>query len=178
MLQLVHSNPWYALQIQTQAHPGVLEGLRWHGLPTYHPTYSVPSQRKYRSALQRPLFPGYVFVRLNLENLDLRHRAISVPGVIRLVGYGETPLSITEREIETIRTLAAAPVKLAPSPVVAGETVCVTNGPLKGMEGVVVHIKGSTRIVVSIGMLNRGVSAEVDASWLAPVKPAPLRKAA
>src|SRR5712691_11338389 len=120
MLELVHSNPWYALQIQTQAHPAVLEGLGWHGLATFHPTYSQPSKRTYRPVLTRPLFPGYVFVRLNLENLDLRHRAVSVPGVIRFVGYGDQPVMIGVHEIEAIRTLAAAPVALAPAAVVAG----------------------------------------------------------
>jgi len=53
-----------------------------------------------------------------------------------------------------------------PAPVTPGEVVLVKSGPLAGVEGVVVLVKGSTRVIVSIGLLNRGVSAEVDASCL------------
>ncbi len=61
-----------------------------HLLPTF------PSVRKWkdrRKVLDLPLFPGYVFVRIALER---RLNVLMVPGVVRLVGFGDCPVAMPD----------------------------------------------------------------------------------
>ena len=51
-----------------------------------------------------------------------------------------------------------------------GQTVLIERGPLTGVEGILQEIKKKTfRLVVSIRLLQRSVSAEVDRTWIRPV---------
>ena len=43
-----------------------------------------------------------------------------------------------------------------------GQAVLIERGPLSGLEGILVEVKGKLRLVVSINLLQRSVSAEVD----------------
>ena len=48
--------------------------------------------------------------------------------------------------------------------------VLLESGPLAGLEGRLERIKDRYRIVVSLTLLNTGVSAEVDRAWVRPLK--------
>jgi hypothetical protein len=52
-----------------------------------------------------------------------------------------------------------------------GQTVLIERGPLAGVEGILQEVKGKYRIVVSINLLQRSVSSEIDRSWVRPVNP-------
>src|SRR5437868_5557729 len=65
-----------------------------HFLPQFD---SVRKWKDRKVRLRMPLFPGYLFVRLPLEN---RVRALEVPGVARLVGFGGQPLPLEDAEID------------------------------------------------------------------------------
>jgi transcription antitermination factor NusG len=49
-----------------------------------------------------------------------------------------------------------------------GEMVRVVTGPFKGMEGLVSKIKGKTRVIINVDMIQQAVAVEVDADSLAP----------
>ena len=51
----------------------------------------------------------------------------------------------------------------------AGRRVRVQAGPLRGLEGLIVRIKGQTRIVLNVDMIRESVAVEVDSSLLSPV---------
>jgi transcription antitermination factor NusG len=53
-----------------------------------------------------------------------------------------------------------------------GQSVLVERGPLKGTEGVVVRMKGAYRLVVSVFLLQRSISAEIDRDSVRPLSPA------
>jgi transcription antitermination factor NusG len=48
-----------------------------------------------------------------------------------------------------------------------GKKVRIVNGPLEGTEGVLIRRKNAFRLVVSIDLITRAVSVEVDASDVA-----------
>ena len=50
-----------------------------------------------------------------------------------------------------------------------GNAVRVSQGPLKGMEGIIFRFKGQTRIVLNVDMIRESVAVEVDSSWLEPM---------
>jgi hypothetical protein len=53
----------------------------------------------------------------------------------------------------------------------------IEYGPLRGLTGVVIHIKSEIKLVLSVTLLQRSVAVEVDRAWLGdpyPLKPAAL----
>lgn len=146
---------WYALQVRPQREIAVLEALVFREVLAYWPSYRVKVGQHY---VRKSLFPGYVFARLNLASHP------NVPNVLRIVGAGKDPTPIPDEEISAVRRLSqspsARPERL--SDLKVGQAVKVRIGPLTGLEGYVVYLKNSTRIVVSVGLLGQAASAEVD----------------
>lgn len=143
--------------------------LRERGMEQFSPTYRVENQWSDRvKRLDRPLFPGYVFCRLNMND---RLPMLTVPGVVGLVGIGKQPVSIPEEEIEQIRTMVQSGLPLSPWPFLKeGDAIVIEKGPLAGLEGLLLKVKRQSRIVVSIDLLQRSVAAEIDVSWVRPLK--------
>jgi transcription antitermination factor NusG len=47
--------------------------------------------------------------------------------------------------------------------------VRINDGPLKGLEGILVRDK-ETRLVLSVMLLQRSISVEIDRAWVSPLK--------
>jgi transcriptional antiterminator NusG len=113
------------------------------------------------------LFPGYVFCRFNRTELM---PIITVPWVIDIVSRGRVPVPIDEDEMRGIRLLADSGLASEPCTYLSvGERVEVTEGPLEGVEGILIREKGHQRLVVSVSLLLRSVSVEVPSNWVKPV---------
>jgi transcriptional antiterminator NusG len=115
--------------------------------------------------VRQPLFPGYIFCRYRPA---CRGDILTTPGVVRILGWGGEPEPVAEHEVEAIRTIVASGLAYRASDYLCtGDRVRLHSGPLKGLEGLVLSVKeGSYRFVVSVALLNRSVSVEVDGSWL------------
>jgi len=110
--------------------------------------------------IEQPLFPGYLFGRFCLED---RVRVLQAPGVKQIIGIGNTPVPISDGEIENLKALISSGSLLAPWPYLyAGQRVRIARGPLAGIEGFVIRAEqGEPRIVVSVNLLQRSVAAEI-----------------
>ena len=123
--------------------------------------------RLFRSHL--PLFPGYLFCRLDLNTRLLP--LFTTPGVVRLLGVGQTPLPVDDCEIDAIRAVLKTSRATRPWPMPkAGERVRIEAGPLCGVEGILVGQKRNSRLVVSVTLLQRAIAVEVDADTARPVQ--------
>lgn len=132
-----------------------------HFLPLYD---SVRRWKDRRMKLQLPLFPGYLFVRLALPD---RLKVLQVPGVARLVGFNGQPAVLPDREIEALRTSLAAQLRAEPHPyLTVGRRVRIERGPLQGVEGILIRKKNAFRVVLSLDLIQRSASVEVDVSDL------------
>jgi transcription antitermination factor NusG len=136
-----------------------------HYLPLYHP------RRRWSDGttvtLDLPLFPGYIFVRIDRSE---RVRVLEVPGVLTIVGGpGRQPAPLPEAEIEALR--AGLHLRRAePHPLLtAGQRARIRSGALAGMEGVVVRQKGSLRVVLTVNLILQSVAVEVDGAELEPI---------
>jgi transcription antitermination factor NusG len=117
--------------------------------------------------LDLPLFPGYIFCRFDVQ---ARLPILTTPGVVSIAGAGKTPLAISEVEIDAIQTMIRSGLHLQPWPqLVVGSRVVIETGPLKGLEGVAMDIKKKYRLFVSVPMLQRSVSVEIDREWVRPL---------
>jgi transcription antitermination factor NusG len=166
---------WYALKVRSRSEWRVESNLRNKGYELFLPTYKSRRRWSYQiKTLELPLFPGYLFCRLDAHQ---RLPILTTPGVAHIVGIGKTPEPILESEIEAIRALVRSDAAYEPCPYVrVGQSVHVEFGSLCGLTGLVTHLRGKSRLIISVEILMRSVSVEIDEAWIRPTTtPLPQR---
>jgi transcription antitermination factor NusG len=156
-------SPWWALYTRHQHEKTVAEVLSAKGFEVFLPVYESMRRWKDRTKLlSLPLFPGYVFVR---GDLDRRLQVVSTPGVHMILSRGDELAVIPAAEIRAIRLTLEGPNLVEPHPFLnCGQRVRVKQGPLEGVEGILVRKKNLCRLVLSVDMLAQSVAVEVDAA--------------
>ena len=167
--------PWFALQVRTRQEASVAQQLNGQGYEQFLPLYKVRKRWSDRiKEVNAPLFPGYLFCRFNPQD---RLPILKTPGVIQIVGFNNGPAAVDEAEIHSIQTLVAAGVPHQPWPfLAAGDRVRIESGPLLGLEGILIDVKRSHRLVLSVTLLQRSVAVEIDSALVAAVSPARPRQ--
>ena len=162
------SYPWFALRLRSNYERVSGAHLQERGYQLFTPCYQVEKRWSDRTKLMDQfLFPGYVFCRFDPND---RLPVLTVPGVVDIVGFGKSPEPIPDSEIERVRRLVDSGLLVSPHPYVqVGQAVLIENGPLSGVEGILVELRGKARLVVSINLLQRSVSAEVDRQSIRPI---------
>jgi transcriptional antiterminator NusG len=162
--------PWFALRVRSKHEQVASLHLRSRGFEEFSPSYKMERQWSDRKrTTDQSLFPGYVFCRLNAQH---RLPVLTVPGVVGIVGFGDGPTVIPDEEVARVRAMLNSGLVVMPWPFLkVGEMVLIERGPLAGVEGILQEVKGKCRIVVSINLLQRSVSSEIDRAWVRPVKP-------
>jgi transcription antitermination factor NusG len=160
-----NSLPWYGLRVKSRHEQVATAVLRAKGYDPFSPSYRV--QRRWTDRIKEtelPLFPGYVFCRLNVAD---RLPVLMSAGVIGIVGIGKMPVPIEESEMEAIRAVMRSGLPALPWPFVhPGDSVRVEFGPLRGVQGVVEGVNDQQRLVVSVALLQRSISVALDPNWV------------
>ena len=158
---------WFAAYTNSHHEKRVAAQLAERRIESFLPLYATRHRWRNRCAmnLDLPLFPNYVFVRVDPRK---RVRVLEVPGVVSLVGFGRTLAPLPDFEIEALRS-AIGQRKIEPHPyLVIGERVRIKAGPMTGMEGVLVRRKSNFRVVLALDAIMQSVAVEVDADELEP----------
>ncbi len=152
---------WHALYTRHQHEKAVAGLLSKKGFEVFLPLYMTTHRWKDRNRiLSLPLYPSYVFLR---GGLDRRLAILTTPGTIGVVGYAGRASRIPDEEIEAIRRLVESKLKAEPHPFLRdGDWVRVKSGPLEGIEGILVRKKNMYRLVLSVELLEKSISVEVD----------------
>jgi transcriptional antiterminator NusG len=159
-------NMWFALHVRSQCERIVADALRAAGIADFYPSYWEETRWSDRiKSVERPLFPGYLFADFAPEPAGI-HRILATRGVVRVLGDSSGPIAIDGADVEAIRAMleSGLPIKVETTAQQynPGARVTVIRGSLHGQEGVVMKQKRRSRVVVSIPMLNRTVSVEMD----------------
>ena len=161
-------HPWFALRVRSNFERTSALSLSQKGYETFLPTYQRRTRRWDRTVdVEVPLFPSYVFCRFDFHR---RLPILMTPGVVHIVGNGSLPTPVSSEEISAVRAIVASNVGAERWPFLqVGQRVRITAGPLAGLEGILVQLKGSHRLVVSITLLQRSVAAVIDGGWVQPL---------
>ena len=157
--------PWFALQVRTKHELSVANLLRDKGYIPFAPMYQCRRQWSDRiKVVEGPLFPGYLFCRLNLQD---RLPVLKTPGVRQIVGYGRVPIAVDETEINALQTMVASGRPSQPWPFLqVGERVQIARGALRGLEGILLEVRGAHRLILSVKLLQRSVAVEIDSAFV------------
>ena len=160
---------WFAIRVRSNYERITGAHLRERGYDQFAPSYR--SERRWSDRtkeIEQLLFPGYIFCRFDSGD---RLLVLTAPGVVDVVGFGKTPERIPDEEIERVRRMVESGLLVTPHPFLnVGQAVLIERGPLTGLEGILVEVKGKHRLVVSINLLQRSVSAEVDRRSVRPIR--------
>ncbi len=151
---------WVAFYTLARREKDLMRKLAAVAIPFYAPLV----RRRLKSAAGRtresfvPLFPGYVFSKLDD---DQRRTALATNTVARWLPIAEGAALVAD--LHAIKRMIDAGVPLTPEArLSAGHAVRVRTGPLRGLEGTVVERRGKQRLLVAVRFLNQGVSAELE----------------
>ncbi|MEN9676829.1 MAG: hypothetical protein RIS76_2725 [Verrucomicrobiota bacterium] len=138
----------------------VREGLE-HSLPLYR---SVKRYRGKKVVFLKPLFPGYVFVKLppgtagRLRQLDPVAAVLDPPDQTEFTSQLADILRALDQEVE---------VRWMPE-VVAGQRVRIRQGPLRGLEGVVAERAGEMEVILRLEFISQAAAVRVSADDVEP----------
>jgi transcription antitermination factor NusG len=153
---------WYAAHTRGRHEKQVSRQLDEKRVDHFLPLYrSVRRWKDRRKEIELALFPGYVFVHIDLRD---RLPVLQIPSVVSFVCFGGRPAALDDQDIETLQKGLANGLSTVPFPYLqAGRKVRVKGGPLAGFTGFVVRKKDKFRVVLSIDLIQRSVAVEVDA---------------
>jgi len=167
-------NRWYAVYTRSNYEKLVAEQLSAKRVENFLPVSRESHRWKDRKkVVEVPVFRSYVFARFS-DDHDSRLRVFQTVGSVRILGLGDRIEPIPDAEIDGVRRLLTAGKHGRPHPFLKeGSLVRVKSGPLVGLEGLFVRQKnGSDRLVVSVNLLRKSVSAEIGLADI-EVLPAP-----
>jgi len=154
---------WYVLHTKSRFENVVHDGLYKKSLEVFLPKIKVPSRRRDRKLMIKvPLFPGYLFVKTDLnpyQHLEI----VKTAGAVRLIGSKEGPIPVSESTVESLQIMVATdhPVTTG-TRLKKGDRVMVVAGPFAGVTGTFVRYRGKQRVVVNIEALDQYAGVDVD----------------
>lgn len=159
---------WYLIQCKGGESFRASDNLANQGYEIFHPVLQVQKKRRGKLCwLDEPLFPYYLFIRL--DKLASNWRPIrSTRGVLKLVGFGDEPVPVEDGLVETLRSNAAASADERGVNVYfrAGDTVEISEGPFRALRAVFERQKGEERAIVLLNILHGQQRLEVPVEHL------------
>ncbi len=164
---------WFACKTRSRSEKKTALLLGRQGIDTYVPL--VKREREWSDRTARvgfPVFPGYIFARFDLTRL---HEVLGLPLVAAVARPNGYPTPVREEVLESVRRMVegANEAGVMPQPedfLAVGDPVKVVSGPFEGMEGILIEVKGTTRVAIRIPVLRQASSVEVSRTAVAPLK--------
>lgn len=161
------SRNWYAVFTVPQNEKSVVRHLNLREVESFLPTYETVRvwKNRQRMKLVLPLFPSYLFVRINPRE---RAKVLQSPGVLHIVGNGKEYVPLPDPEIEFLRT-GLCTQRIEPfRELFVGEKVRIKSGVMQGVCGTLVRKASGFRFILTLELINQHVAAQVDAEDLEP----------
>ena len=155
---------WYVVATKLRRERFAVDQLTQRRVEAFLPRLAIERRG---ARIVRPLFPGYLFARLDLPREWAR--VVWTPGVRRLVTFeGDAP-PVPADAIAFLRGQAGADgvIVARPRPLPVGHRVRVTDGPLAGLVGIIENPPDARgRVSVLMDILRTQTRVSIDVGWL------------
>jgi len=166
---------WYALRSKPRKEEVVWKQVRTRGYEVFYPRLRVNPVNP-RARKQRPYFPGYMFVNVDIDEVGLSTFQW-MPHAMGLVCFGDEPAIVSSNLIHAIRKrveeIADAGGEVFDG-LAQGDVVIIDEGPFAGYEAIFdARLPGSERVRVLLKLINaqRQIPLELDAGKIRKQKP-------
>lgn len=159
---------WYALFTKPKKERQVDALLKESGIETYLPT--VKRKVKRRDRPDRVVyFSCYLFAYLDFDAIP-RSSIDWMPGVRRIVSFGDRPAIVPDEMVELIRTRLDDIEDVGYGRLKQGDQVRIRSGPLRDLEAVFDQSLSQTqRVRILLQVMGRVTPVEIDYSQLEPL---------
>ncbi len=165
---------WYIIHVysgfERKVEQSIREQAQIKGLAERFEEVLVPSEevvemrRGQKVSSDRKFFPGYVLVKMDLDD-ESWHLVKNTPKVTGFLGGGGRPVPITEAEADRILHQVREGVE-RPKPSITfevGETVRVSDGPFTSFNGLVEEVdEDRARLKVAVSIFGRATPVELE----------------
>jgi transcriptional antiterminator RfaH len=154
------SAQWFVISTKARREQFAQDQLGRRGVESFLPRILEPARLRMQPVVA-PLFPGYLFVHIDLE--EQYFDVVWTPGVRKFVGFGSLPCALEEPVVEFLRARAGREGIVHAMPVYkAGDIVRIKYGPLEGLVGIIENPGGGRgRVRVLMELLRRQTRVEV-----------------
>lgn len=111
--------------------------------------------------IEKPLFPGYLFVRFNQKE---RYQILNTDGVACVVKFENTDYIISDLLIKGIKEYLVnepKPILISTLGITIGDEITIKNGPFAGIDGVLTQIKGKAKVLITIDVIGQALVIEL-----------------
>ena len=162
----MNGSVWMVAHTRARCEKKVLEYCARFGIATTLPCYR--SVRRYRGktlVFEKPLFPGYVFLKALPEQRGKISQSDHVANVLAVYDQELFDLQLADilRALETGLEIVLAPE------IGKGSRVQFKQGPLRGMEGWVEERYGVEIVLLRLDFIGQAAAVKVSATDLEPI---------
>ena len=112
--------------------------------------------------MRRPLFPGYLFINLDVETAQWRSINGTI-GVNRIVSFGQRPAPVATQFIDALQNIEANEglVAVNGDDLLPGQDVEILSGPMAGTITKLLSLEAGDRVTVLLNMLGHFVRGKI-----------------
>lgn len=163
---------WFAVQTQPHAEARATLHLNRQGYDVFFPRYKKERRHARRhDIVEAPLFPGYIFVALDLA-ADRWRSVLSTMGVRRLLTAGDRPLAVPPQVMDDLWSRADTDglFTLDDQPSYRpGDALTITEGPFKDCVGLFAERDDQRRVILLLDLLGRTMRLPIAAHAVQPI---------
>ncbi|MEJ2452275.1 MAG: transcription/translation regulatory transformer protein RfaH [Gammaproteobacteria bacterium] len=163
------SHDWYVVHTKPRQENVAVENLERQGFTTYCPlTVQAKRLRQRWHKVLEPLFPRYLFVKLNIETDDISPIR-STQGVVGLVRFGREVASIPEIVVDAIRDKEQE-MRSENNQYPCwqkGDELEILDGPFSGLKGIFLKKESFERVLLLLDILGQESRFSVPVHYLA-----------
>ena len=151
---------WFVVSTKVRREQFALDQLGRRGVATFLPRIMEPTRTSLKPLIA-PLFPGYLFVHIDLE--EQYFDVVWTPGVRKFIGFGALPAAVDDAVIDFLQAQIGEEGILRPVRVFKpGDVVRIKRGPFEGLVGIIENPGcGRGRVRVLMELLRRQTRVEV-----------------
>jgi transcription antitermination factor NusG len=154
---------WFVAHTRPRCEKKLFQFCEREGLSATLPCYrAVHKYRGKTVVFQKPLFPGYTFLQISLEQ---RGRIRQSDYVANLLEIADQELFV--RQLESVLQALETDLEIRLAPTIGeGIRVKIKTGPLRGMEGWVEKRYGMSTVLLRLDFIGQAAAVTLDATDL------------
>jgi len=167
---IIQPKKWYAIYTRSRAEKKVLEELQTRNIESFLPLQKKLRQWKDRKKwVEMPLLPGYCFVHISRNEYE---RVLQSGNVVCYITFEGKAAVVRDEQIEALKIMLEQndfDVEITHENFRVGKKVEIIKGPLLGLRGKLVDIRGKHKFLLRIEQLDKNFIVEIPSDHLSAV---------
>lgn len=153
---------WHAVYVKSRSEKKAQAELAEQNIEVFLPLHRKLRQWSDRKKwVEMPLIPGYLFVRISRKEYDFVLQSVFIVSYVR---FGGTAATIPDNQIEYLKLMLKQDnldIEMTQEKLEPGQNIEVIAGPLIGLQGKLVKIKGKDKVAVELEQLGYSALIEI-----------------